>query len=116
MCIDNAASTTFSCKNEIKLKQTKLKKRKFDSISGLTEKLDYIQDLGVESIWLSPIYKFGGVDYGNDVIDHKEIDPLFGTKDDFEALLNEVDKRGEYNFTTTQKCISLFLCFVFYHA
>ena len=73
-----------------------MKQTKFGSISGLTEKLDYIQDLGVESIWLSPIYEFGGVDYGNDITDHKKIDPLFGTEDDFEALLREVDKRGEY--------------------
>ena len=79
-----------------------MKQTKFGSISGLTEKLDYIQDLGVESIWLSPIYEFGGVDYGNDITDHKKIDPLFGTEDDFEALLREVDKRGEY-YLTTQK-------------
>ena len=76
-----------------------MKPTKFGSISGLTEKLDYIQDLGVESIWLSPIYEFEGVDYGNDITDHKKIDPLFGTEDDFEALLREVDKRGEYYFT-----------------
>ena len=95
-----------------KNKQTKLKRKTFGSISGLTEKLDYIQDLGVESIWLSPIYEFGGVDYGNDIIDHKKIDPLFGTEDDFEALLREVDKRGEYYFTT-QKHKNAFLDFLF---
>ena len=93
--------------------KTNLKSRKFGSISGLTEKLDYIQDLGVESIWLSPMYEFGGVDYGNDIIDHKKIDPLFGTQDDFEALLREVDKRGEYCFTKTQKCISPFFVLFF---
>ena len=89
-----------------------MKPTKFGSISGLTEKLDYIQDLGVESIWLSPIYEFEGVDYGNDITDHKKIDPLFGTEDDFEALLREVDKRGEYYFTNTKMHFSIF-CFVF---
>ena len=93
--------------------KTNLKSLKFGSISGLSEKLDYIQDLGVESIWLSPIYEFGGVDYGNDIIDHKKIDPLFGTQDDFEALLREVDKRGEYYFTS-QKHKNAFLDFLFY--
>ena len=88
-----------------------MKRRKFCSISGLSEKLDYIQDLGVESIWLSPIYEFGGVDYGNDIIDHKKIDPLFGTQDDFEALLREVDKRGKYYFTA-QKHKDAFLYFL----
>ena len=88
-----------------KIKQTKLKRKQFGSISGLTEKLDYIQDLGVESIWLSPIYEFGGVDYGNDIIDHKKIDPLFGTEDDFEALLREVDKRGELQLWLQSKSL-----------
>ena len=37
----------------------------------MKEKLDYIKDLGVDSIWLSPVYQSGGVDFGNDIIDHK---------------------------------------------
>ena len=65
------------------------------SISGLTQKLDYIQKLGVESIWLSPIYESegegGNVDF---IIDHGKIDSRFGTEDDFKTLLSEVQQRG----------------------
>ena len=59
------------------------------------EKLDYIKDLGVESIWLSPIYEGGGVDYGNDITDHQKIDPMFGTNDDFQDLLKKVADKGK---------------------
>ena len=63
--------------------------------SGVKEKLDYIKDLGVDSIWLSPVYFGGGVDYGNDIVDHTKIDPLFGSDQDFLDLLTAIDIQGK---------------------
>ena len=56
----------------------------FLSVVGLTSKLEYIDTLGFDSIWLSPIYEYGGVDMGNDIIDHKKIGGIFGTEKDFD--------------------------------
>ena len=67
-------------------------------------KLDYIKELGVDSIWLSPIYQGGGIDYGydgNDVTNHSRIDPLFGSDQDFEDLLEAVAERGKIKFQDT---------------
>ena len=64
-------------------------------ISGIESKLDYIKDLGVETIWLSPIYVSPMADFGYDVADFKDIDPVFGTLQDFDDLLEEVHKRGK---------------------
>lgn len=63
-------------------------------LKGITERLDYIQDLGVNTIWLCPIYKSPMVDNGYDIADYYEIDPTFGTMEDFDELLRESSKRG----------------------
>ena len=57
-------------------------------------RLDYIKDLGVKIIWLNPIYKSPMKDFGYDVSDFLEIDPIFGTMEDFEELLSEIHQRG----------------------
>ena len=62
-------------------------------LKGITEKLDYLQDLGVDAIWLSPIYPSPDVDFGYDVADYKAIDPKFGTMKDFKELVKESKKR-----------------------
>ena len=62
-------------------------------LSGIIEKLDYLQLLGVDALWLSPIYKSPMVDNGYDVSDYQDIDPLFGTMTDFERLVSEAKKR-----------------------
>ncbi|MFV0432104.1 MAG: glycoside hydrolase family 13 protein, partial [Alphaproteobacteria bacterium] len=62
-------------------------------ICGIIEKLDYIKSLGVDAIWLNPIYKSPMDDMGYDIADYKSIDPLFGTMEDFECLLAEAKKR-----------------------
>ncbi|GAA3024245.1 glycoside hydrolase family 13 protein [Tetragenococcus solitarius] len=63
-------------------------------LQGILEKLDYIADLGVDVIWLNPIYQSPQVDNGYDISDYRKINPLFGTMDDFDQLLQEVHKRG----------------------
>ncbi len=63
-------------------------------LNGIISRLDYIADLGFKLIWLSPIYPSPMIDMGYDVSDYKNINPLFGTMDDFERLIKEADKRG----------------------
>ena len=62
-------------------------------IKGITSKLDYLKDLGIDIIWISPIYASPMVDQGYDVSNYYEIDPCFGTMEDFDALLVEAKKR-----------------------
>lgn len=63
-------------------------------IPGVTAKLDYLQELGVDGIWLSPITVSGNADWGYDVIDYYDIDPALGTMEDFDHLLSEAHKRS----------------------
>ncbi|MBY0599660.1 alpha,alpha-phosphotrehalase [Bacillus bingmayongensis] len=62
-------------------------------IKGVTEKLDYLQELGVDYIWLTPIYRSPQNDNGYDVSDYYSIDPSYGTMEEFEELLAEAKKR-----------------------
>ncbi|MFN3840123.1 MAG: alpha,alpha-phosphotrehalase [Cyclobacteriaceae bacterium] len=63
-------------------------------LRGLIEKLDYIKSLGVDAVWLNPIYMSPGVDGGYDISDYLSIDPLFGTMADFDDLLQGLHQRG----------------------
>ncbi|ULG74383.1 glycoside hydrolase family 13 protein [Macrococcus brunensis] len=63
-------------------------------INGITEKLDYLQDLGIDVIWVSPIYKSPNDDNGYDISDYQAIMRDFGTMEDFDRLLLEVHSRG----------------------
>lgn len=63
-------------------------------LRGITEKLDYLQDLGVTAIWCSPFYDSPNDDNGYDIRDYKKILSEFGTMEDFDTLLDEVHKRG----------------------
>ncbi|MBF0777324.1 alpha-glucosidase [Streptococcus cuniculi] len=63
-------------------------------LKGITEKLDYLQDLGIDILWLSPVYKSPFVDQGYDIADYYAIDPIFGTMDDMDELIMEAKKRG----------------------
>ena len=63
-------------------------------LNGITEELDYLQDLGIDILWLSPIYKSPFIDQGYDISDYYAIDPLFGTMEDMEELIAEGKKRG----------------------
>lgn len=63
-------------------------------LKGITEKLDYLQKLGIDILWLSPVYKSPFIDQGYDISDYYAIDPLFGTMEDMEELIAESKKRG----------------------
>ena len=63
-------------------------------LKGITEKLDYLQQLGIDILWLSPVYKSPFIDQGYDISDYYSIDPLFGTMEDMEELIAEGKKRG----------------------
>ncbi|MCY6369701.1 alpha,alpha-phosphotrehalase [Clostridium ganghwense] len=78
-------------------------------LKGVTEKLDYINNLGVDYIWLTPIYISPQKDNGYDVADYCNIDSRFGTMEDLEQLISEADKRGinimldmVFNHTSTE--------------
>ena len=62
-------------------------------IPGIIEKLDYLKDLGVDIIWLSPVYRSPLADQGYDISDYYNIDPRFGTMEDMDRLLAEAGKR-----------------------
>ena len=63
-------------------------------LPGITGRLDYLVDLGVDAIWLSPFYPSPMVDFGYDVTDHESVDPVFGTLADFDNLLDHAHRRG----------------------
>ncbi|TMW70591.1 alpha,alpha-phosphotrehalase [Alteribacter natronophilus] len=63
-------------------------------IDGIIQKLDYLKDLGVDVIWLTPIYKSPQKDNGYDISDYFSIHEEYGTMEDFDRLLNEAHKRG----------------------
>ncbi|HVL59676.1 MAG TPA: alpha-amylase family glycosyl hydrolase, partial [Burkholderiaceae bacterium] len=61
---------------------------------GLTDRLDYLQDLGVTALWLLPFYPSPMKDDGYDVSDYRNIDPRFGTRNDFRIFVREAHRRG----------------------
>jgi oligo-1,6-glucosidase len=63
-------------------------------LGGIIERLDHLAELGVDVIWLSPIYPSPQDDAGYDISDYQGVDPTFGTLDDFDALLEAVHERG----------------------
>ncbi len=66
----------------------------FGDLGGIIERLDHLQALGVDVIWLSPIYRSPQADNGYDISDYRDIDPLFGTLAQFDTLLAKVHERG----------------------
>jgi alpha-glucosidase len=62
-------------------------------LNGITTRLDYLKQLGVDAIWLTPIYPSPQVDFGYDISDYENIDPQYGTLADFDHLIAEADKR-----------------------
>lgn len=63
-------------------------------LAGITAKLPYLQRLGVDAVWLSPFYKSPQADAGYDVADYRAVDPLFGTLDDFDTMLEKAHGLG----------------------
>ena len=78
-------------------------------LPGVTAKLDYLKDLGVDYLWLTPFFPSPQRDNGYDVADYRAVDPRFGTMEDLETLIREADKRGiglmldmVFNHTSTE--------------
>lgn len=78
-------------------------------IRGVIEKLDYLRDLGIDYLWLTPFFKSPLNDNGYDISDYLSIDPVFGTMEDVEELISQADQRGiglmfdmVFNHTSTE--------------
>ncbi|WP_428673658.1 alpha-glucosidase family protein [Roseibium sp.] len=63
-------------------------------LNGVTEKMDYIASLGVDAIWLSPFFTSPMADFGYDISDYEDVDPMFGTLADFDRMLAAAHERG----------------------
>jgi alpha-glucosidase len=63
-------------------------------LNGITQRLDYLKSLGVDAIWISPLYPSPQVDFGYDISDYENVDPQYGTLADFDRLLAEAKKRN----------------------
>ncbi|MBT2514856.1 glycoside hydrolase family 13 protein [Arthrobacter sp. ISL-30] len=63
-------------------------------LKGISAKLEYLKKLGIDAVWLSPFYKSPQADAGYDVADYRSVDPLFGTLDDFDAMLQKAHRLG----------------------
>ena len=63
-------------------------------LRGITSKLDYLQSLGVDAIWISPCFPSPQIDFGYDVSDYENIDPMYGTLADFDDLASEAKKHN----------------------
>jgi len=66
----------------------------FGDLGGIIGRLEYLRQLGVDVVWLSPIYRSPQADNGYDISDYHDIDPMFGTLDEFDALLAKVHEQG----------------------
>ncbi|MGC2619974.1 MAG: alpha-amylase family glycosyl hydrolase, partial [Acidobacteriaceae bacterium] len=62
-------------------------------LNGITSRLDYLQKIGIDAIWLTPIYPSPQVDFGYDISDYTNIDAQYGTLADFDRLVAEARKR-----------------------
>ena len=65
----------------------------FGDLKGVTAKLDYLADLGVDYLWLTPFFPSPQRDNGYDVADYRAVDPRYGTMEDLEELIREADRR-----------------------
>jgi alpha-glucosidase len=63
-------------------------------LAGIRQKLDYLQWLGVDAVWISPIYPSPMADFGYDIADYCAVDPVYGTLADFHRLLDEAHACG----------------------
>ncbi|AEU38817.1 glycoside hydrolase family 13 protein [Granulicella mallensis] len=63
-------------------------------LNGITQRLDYLQKLGIDAIWISPMYPSPQVDFGYDISDYENVDPKYGSLADFDRLMAEAKKRN----------------------
>jgi oligo-1,6-glucosidase len=66
----------------------------FGDLKGIASRLEYLAQLGIDAIWLSPVYRSPQDDNGYDISDYRDIDPMFGTLDDMDMLLSEAHAFG----------------------
>ena len=66
----------------------------FGDLKGVTQKLDYLADLGVDYLWLTPFFPSPQRDNGYDVANYRAVDSRYGTMDDLDELIREADNRG----------------------
>ena len=71
-------------------------------LKGITSRLDHFVELGVNILWISPIFKSPMVDFGYDISDFTDIDPIFGTMADFTDLTAAAKSKGYHSFIITQ--------------
>ena len=62
--------------------------------AGIISRLPYLKDLGIGAVWLSPFFKSPMKDFGYDVSDYRQVDPLFGTLQDFDNMIKEAHNLG----------------------
>ncbi len=62
-------------------------------LRGIINRIDYIKSLGVDAIWISPFFKSPMKDFGYDISDYRDIDPLFGNLNDFDELIEQAHDR-----------------------
>ena len=84
------------CLSDLPQKLLRCQRDGIGDLRGIIEKLDYLKNLGVDIIWISPVYRSPFVDQGYDIADYYDIDPVFGTMADMEELLEETKKRDMY--------------------
>jgi glycosidase len=63
-------------------------------LEGILEEVDHFVNLGIQTIWLSPVYKSPMADFGYDISDYRDVDPIFGTLDDLKQLFDALHDRG----------------------
>jgi len=63
-------------------------------LNGIAQRLDYLKGLGIDAIWIGPMYPSPQVDFGYDISDYENVDPQYGTLADFDRLMSEAHKRG----------------------
>ena len=68
-------------------------------IKGIISRLDYLEELGIDAVWLSPVYCSPQDDNGYDISDYQDIDPMFGNLSDMEELIGEAKKRNISSWT-----------------
>lgn len=66
----------------------------YGDLQGIISKLDYLRELGIRIIWISPFFRSPGIDNGYDISDYRDIDPMFGTMADMEELIAKADAAG----------------------
>ena len=67
-------------------------------LNGITSKMDYLHELGVDAIWITPCYPSPQVDFGYDVSDYEDIDPMYGTLADFDRMVAKEEARGSHHY------------------